>query len=298
MGPKEPNRKQGEETKQSRWGFRGMTVRDWLQLLIVPLALVVIGFLFTIRQDARQEAIEEQRAQDLALQGYLDQMSTLLLADLGDPKVRTLARARTLTVLRRLDPSRKEEVMEFLLEADLVHSVGERDPVIELSNSDLHNTYLPGANLNGANLHEANLNDAYLGGANLNDAALSAAELNGAYMADASLENADLNGAYLDDAGLSEADLSDADLSGAGMHEADLTGASLENADLRGAYMSDVGVSDADLSGADFRDAKYITRDELERYAGSLKGATMPDGQKYEDSLKDREGRKEDAENE
>ena len=46
-----------------RWtGFRGMTVRDWLQLLVVPLALVVIGFLFTMQQDARQQEIENQRA--------------------------------------------------------------------------------------------------------------------------------------------------------------------------------------------------------------------------------------------
>ena len=56
---------------------------------------------------------QEQRAQDPALQAYLDQMSTLLLEkDLRnseeDSEVRTLARARTLTVLERLDPSRKE----------------------------------------------------------------------------------------------------------------------------------------------------------------------------------------------
>src|SRR5215216_2221399 len=88
-----------QQTKQSRWGFRGMTVRDWLQLLIVPLALVVIGFLFTMQQDARQQQIEDQRAQqaqkienqraeaeralavqraqDEALQAYLDQMGNL-----------------------------------------------------------------------------------------------------------------------------------------------------------------------------------------------------------------------------
>jgi hypothetical protein len=120
---KKPARKAEPPSKHRiawpRWtGFRGMTVRDWLQLLIVPLALVVIGFLFTMQQYARQQAIEdrraerereleEQRAQDLALQGYLDQMSTLVLENLSDPKVQTLLRARTLTVLERLDPSRK-----------------------------------------------------------------------------------------------------------------------------------------------------------------------------------------------
>src|SRR5215203_3260825 len=118
-----------------RWtGFRGMTVRDWLQLLIVPLALVVISFLFTAQQDQRQQELEnqraeqaqkienqrakaerelaEQRAQDEALQAYLDQMSGLLLEkDLRssgvNSELRTLARARTLTVLGRLDSDHK-----------------------------------------------------------------------------------------------------------------------------------------------------------------------------------------------
>src|SRR5215208_7161642 len=97
-----------QQTKQSRWGFRGMTVRDWLQLLIVPLALVVISFLFAAQQDQRQQQTENQRAeaerelanqraQDEALQAYLDQMSNLLLErnlreSAEDSEVRTLAR--------------------------------------------------------------------------------------------------------------------------------------------------------------------------------------------------------------
>src|SRR5215203_3849812 len=98
-----------QQTKQPRWGFRGKTVWNWLEVLIVPLVLVVIGFLFTMQQDARQQQIEDQRAQqaqklenqraeaerelaeqsaqDEALQAYLDQMSSLLLEkDLRDSK--------------------------------------------------------------------------------------------------------------------------------------------------------------------------------------------------------------------
>jgi PAS domain-containing protein len=111
VGRKKSNREQTEETKQSRWGFRGMTVRNWLELLIVPLVLVVIGLLFEIQQANRQQAMEEQqqaleerraeaerelaeqRAQDEALQAYLDQMSQLMLdrklleAEQGDPVI-------------------------------------------------------------------------------------------------------------------------------------------------------------------------------------------------------------------
>jgi hypothetical protein len=135
-------------------GLRGKTVWDLLQLLIVPLALAVIGFLFTMQQDIRQQHIEDhraqqarkienqraeaeqelakRRAQDEALQAYLNQMSSLLEKGLRDSdegaEVRTLARARTLTVLPRLDSSRKEQLLQFLYEAKLIQK---GSPVID-----------------------------------------------------------------------------------------------------------------------------------------------------------------------
>jgi Pentapeptide repeats (8 copies) len=190
---KKPGRKAEPASKRRiawpRWtGFRGMTLREWLQLLIVPFALVVISFVFTMQQDARQQAIEdkraeaerdlaEQRAQDEALQAYLDQMSNLLLEknlreSEEDSEVRTLARARTLTVLGRLDTSRKTEVMRFLSEADLVGSVDGRDPVIGLMDADLS-----GANLYDAYLYEVKLSGADLSRANLYSAAVTQEQL-------------------------------------------------------------------------------------------------------------------------
>src|SRR5215211_5399778 len=105
--------------RRSWTGFQGKTVWDFLQLLIVPLMLVAIGFWFTAQQDARQQKIEKkraeaeqelavQRAQDEALQAYLNQMGGLLLekdlfASDANSEVSTLARARTATVIQRLD---------------------------------------------------------------------------------------------------------------------------------------------------------------------------------------------------
>jgi hypothetical protein len=135
---------------------------------------VGIGFLFEMQQADRQRATEtqqqelaEQRAQDEALQAYLNQMSSLLLerdlrASGEDSELRTLARARTLTVLGRLDPSGKTALMQFLVEADLVQRVDRRNSII---------------GLNGANLIDANLEDANLSGASLSGADLSGANL-------------------------------------------------------------------------------------------------------------------------
>src|SRR5918993_3277681 len=172
-----------------------MTVRDWLQLLIVPLALVVIGFLFTAQQDQRQQQIEdqraqqaqklenqraeverdlaEQRAQDEALQAYLDQMSQLMLdrklleAEPGDP-VHTLAQARTSTVILRLDAEHNESVTRFLFNSGLVES-SEASPrllrEITLSHATLSDAYLHNANLFFADLSGADLSGADLSGA-------------------------------------------------------------------------------------------------------------------------------------
>src|SRR5215204_7561357 len=71
--------------------------------------------------------IADERRQDDMLQSYLDGMSQLLTdekrplhrAQVGD-SLSTVARARTLTVLSRLDGDRKGSVLQFLYEAGLI----------------------------------------------------------------------------------------------------------------------------------------------------------------------------------
>ena len=238
------------EQMRSRWGFRGMTVRDWLQLLIVPLALVVISLLFTMQQDARQQQTENQRAeaerrlaeqsaQDEALQAYLDQLSDLLLEkDLRNSEegseVRTLARARTATMIQRLDAEGNRNVIRFLNEAGLTKN--RRSSIRLLAGVDLQGAQLGGADLVSTDLSFTNLSDADLSDANLLDAKLRGTDLS----------DADLKYAYL-----IEADLSHANLNGA-----DLTEANLSN-------------------------ARGITKEQLEKQTENLKGASMPDKTKH-----------------
>jgi uncharacterized protein YjbI with pentapeptide repeats len=282
---RKPDRKQSEETKQSRWGFRGMTVRNWLELLIVPMVLVGIGLLFEMQQADRQQATEEQqqvlaeqRAQDEALQAYLNQMSGLLLeralrASGGDSEVGILARARTLTVLSRLDPSGKTALMQFLVDADLVDG---RDPIISLRDADLREADLSFADLDGVHLVEADLREAELFGAQLFGADLRYADLRRAVLVDADLGRADLNYANLSGANLNYSTLG----SSANLNYANLSGASLRRADLSNANLGNANLSDANLSNAVNWTEKQLMA------ARSLEGATMPNGQKYEDWLK------------
>ena len=226
------------------------TLWDWLDLLIVPIVLAIGGYLFTRTERQASETAAARRSQDTALQAYLDQMGQLLLdkdqplrVATADSEVRTLARARTLTVLASLGGNRKVRVLQFLYEAGLITR---GDSVVTLIDADLKWADLRRAKLSKTDLCAVNL-----------------------YLAD--LRWADLRGANLRRAIVSEVDLRVANLS-----EADLRGVNLRGSDLR--Y--------ADLSGV-----QGVTEEYLKLQARSLEGTTMPNGQKCEDWLKDKERR-------
>jgi uncharacterized protein YjbI with pentapeptide repeats len=294
--------------------FGGKTVWDWMELLIVPFALAVIGFLFTMQQDARQQRsdaqraeserrIQQQNAQDEALQAYLDQMTQLILdrklleADEDDP-VYTLAQARTSTVISRLDAAHNRNATRFLSDSGLAETTQFGAPSvslfrdIDLSGADLRGVTLVGADLSNAELQRATLIDAFLDDANLSGADLSGANLSDAILSEATLtggtllSEADLSGANLSEANLSDASLYRATLIDAFLGDANLSGARLEEADLSGADLSGADLSEADLSGA-----KGVTEEELEEEAETLEGTTLPNGQRYEDWLKTKEDR-------
>jgi len=175
----------------------------------------------------------------------------------------------------------------------------------DLSKASLSEADLSGAVLSQANLHESRLSQANLSGADLSQAVLCDAPARGANLSEANLSEADLRKADLQDVNLRGADLSranfhsvylaNADLSKANLREANLTEVFLYETDLRGADLRGAGAIFPELIQGDeymLRQALRDSSEELEQQASFLEGATMPNGQKYEDWLKsrDREG--------
>ncbi len=278
---------------------------DWMQLLIIPAVLVVAGFLLNSAQQRRERDIaKENRAQDLeiaedrqqeaALGEYLATMTTLLLdkklreSAEGD-EVRGVARAQTLTALRRVGRVRRHAIVEFLYEARLIgylhlidramthHDVSgveeEEQAKIEPAIVDLYDADLRGAELSGIDLAGACLRLASLDEAHLDGASLMFIALNGAI-----LDGADLTGANLSRGTLSGATLVGARLSGAWLWGANLEAANLRDAHLDGALLNTATFRNANLEGAVLTGATGKTEMQLEQQAWSLKGATMPDG--------------------
>ena len=277
--------------RRGLWGWTGFgkkTLWDWLQLLVVPAVLLIIGFvLATAQENIQQQAeesralaqrdAEEQRAQDAALQAYLEEMGSMLIdqdlrsSEEGD-EVRTLARARTLPVLERLDGERKGRVLQFLSESDLI---SKGDPVVDLDKANLTEVSWERASLKDTDLSGAVMNYAYLPSADLRGADLSRSlpdittlhpredprDVLPAVAGGTTLGAADLRGANLRGALLRGTNLAEADLSKHGPQPADLSNADLQLASLAHANLSEAKVTEEQLSTTGL---KY--------------GATLPDG--------------------
>jgi hypothetical protein len=149
----------------------GITLWDWIKLLIVPTVLAGGGLWFNRQQRERELEIADRRTQDEALQAYLDQMSDMLIPNTDQPSLykarpgdslSSVARARTLTVLTRLDGDRKARVVQFLYESGLLER---KRPILDLSGANLGQAYLRAADWDGANLRGANRRGADLSGA-------------------------------------------------------------------------------------------------------------------------------------
>jgi hypothetical protein len=152
-----------------RWtALSGRNLWDWIDLLIVPLGLALVALLFNSWRSTREQELEAEHQREQALRDYLDAMTELMLEHHlprsgSEEPVRTVARTRTLALLRRLDGERKGLVLQFLHDSNLV---GRNSGVVQLRRADLR----------GADLSHADLSHADLSGATLSGATLSGAE--------------------------------------------------------------------------------------------------------------------------
>ena len=293
-------------------GPRAKTLWEWMELLIVPIALAIgVWWLnksekdterdIAKQRDATERELAAERQWQATLEAYFDRMANLLLNDglrsSQSEEARIIARTRTLAVLRNLDRVRKGHVLRFLYESGLLkqgNSVVDLDdtdlveavlrdakmPEVDLSNAHLDKSDLSRADLTRANLRGTHLVGASLKSANLTRAILTGADLSGADLREAQLDEADLGNANLNKADLEYASFSEANLLRADLEEANLTnanfhGARLLGARLRGAWVSgDRGVhlASANLMGAVLVDAN-LTRAYLRE--ADLRGANL-----------------------
>lgn len=262
---------------------------DWLNLLIVPFVLAIGAWWLNKTEKQNERELAEKRAefdrkladdrnQESILQSYLDHMTDLLLVSglresKEDDEIRSIARAKTITVLRILDPIRKGILLQFLRETGLI----EENPIVNikwanLSGADLQKANLVSASLRNVNFNEAQMTRAYLFQANLSGTTFYKAILHKAKVVSANLKLAQMN-----EANLTEADFTETDLSIANLNKVIADGAHFQKANFRSADLTEANLQNANLTDADLSMTKLVNTDlrNANLTRANLRGANL-----------------------
>jgi hypothetical protein len=277
--------------------FPGKELWDYLEVLLVPLVISVVGFALDRRGKAREEALREEgeriRAEERknqVLQEFLDRITAIILdkpilslakdaerpgRNYVNPEVETardVIRARTLSTLRVFskDIEKKNAVVHFLIDAQILNCLRVSLAGADLRGANLNGVWATHADLKQADLREVDLRFARLSESNLEEANLSEAWLtrsnfNKATLYGANLTKADLSISNFIGASLCMADLSEANLSDSNFSESDLFQSKLNSANLSRALLFGADLGEAMLIGADLAEVRW---DESTKWPG------------------------------
>lgn len=211
-----PTISEGEEYQRAK------TLWDWLELLIVPVALSGGAWILSENQKVIEENQVNERRRQLEYESYLSRMSQVLNKYSYPKEIenstfdKATMRAWTLNTLRSLEPGKKGNIIQYLYDTNLISTDYQIIDLrsADLSNVDLERRFLPGINLSRSILTGANLKGVVLGGEfsievddpsdplnkiRLNGSDLSSADLTGADFTGAKLGGVNLKNAMIDD---------------------------------------------------------------------------------------------------
>ncbi|NMC45240.1 MAG: pentapeptide repeat-containing protein [Chloroflexi bacterium] len=259
------------------------TLWDWLELLIIPMLLGFLAYLFTNSQKSREIELTKINQQNETLQQYFNQMTSLLLEidNFDDKTIKTtsrIARATTLAVLEIVDGKQKGQILRFLTEAELINK---ESPFILLKRANFTYTILDLLFCNTCDLNGINFDYAILPWSHFNNSMMSGISMRYANLANADFSNSDLAYVLFTNSNLSHAKLSmsnlykgnfqnsnlrNADLSKAHIHFANFYSANLQHANLESTnlHFSDfscTSLRDADLSNSDLSNTNFYGAD-------------------------------------
>lgn len=209
-----------DETKEA-----AKTLWDWLDLLIIPAVIGLLGWLYSQTEKIKTKKRDEERSQNEVLESFLLTMTNLIiehkLHDTPNRQILSIARARINIALHNLNGSRKGQVLQFLYESDLI---------------DL----TPKINLIGINFQNVVIDEIVLG----------KSEIKGSYFNNSSIQKANLSGGVFIGCDFSDANLSQSLVTNTDFSYSNFTNAILNNMDLTSVNLEGVNLTNANLRGS------------------------------------------------
>ncbi|MGF1571335.1 MAG: pentapeptide repeat-containing protein [Nodosilinea sp.] len=253
---------------------------DWLNLIIVPAVLLIVGYSF--QQQQQMKAANEIKED--ALQAYFDSLSVLLV----DKNLLALAakvylnaiedetlneerellyaatnviRARTLSILRKFkdEPELRKSVLLFLIDSEIISKLRVDLSGADCSRIELCNIALKKANLKDSSFIGAKIYNCDLADSNFSGSDFSGAEIGFVNFSGAKLGGADFSGVKASSVSFENVDFIRDEVLIAGPRigeEISFIDAKLSYIDFSNLDLSGIDFSGANLEGANFEEAK------------------------------------------
>ena len=187
------------------------------EMVLAALPSIIFGVftvVFAVQQDktARENRQQDQRQEDeqnirSSFEKYIDDISALVLSrkfNRSNPEHLLHIRVKTLSVLRRVDASRKRDIILFLYESRLlrsnlpskqrlnliggdlsnVHFIGTWGALLQLSYIDLSNVYAPNVAFHWCNLNSAVFDNAFMPNGKISNSSIYKTRFNRIYAPD------------------------------------------------------------------------------------------------------------------
>lgn len=243
-------------------GYRsGKYLWDWLEVIIVPLALTLIGIYFNARQKQSEVEMEKRKIaeskikeQENELSQYFDKMSKLMLRDglskeNASPEARSIARSITTEVLRKISVAYAPKVIQYLYENRLIEKENCKVDLsgVRLDKIDLSKKNFSGINLSGIEIYIGNLSGADFSNSDLSGAVLFQCNLKNSKFIGSDISSTDFKSCNLVWADFRNSEGSHADFSFTYMFETIFANANLPNSEYFQARMTQTNFKDANL---------------------------------------------------
>jgi len=210
---------------ESKQGVRAKTLWDWLDLLVIPVVLAVIAWLYKEHEKFKNKNNEKTQRQNQALDDFIKIITDLNLNHglaTTSPKdgTKEIARSRVILILESIEGERKGEILQFLYESKLIDMnpklvlFGANFNKIQLSGIDLSEAEIRGAYFIDSDIQNVNIDNSIFIGCNFKNSNFSKSKV---YKTDFSYSNLsgclfndmDLSSVNFEGANLSKADFSD-----------------------------------------------------------------------------------------
>lgn len=234
-----------DETKN---GPQPKLLWDWLDLLIVPISLGLIGWIYKEYEKSKDSKKEYENKQNEILDSYFRVISDLiikekLLDSKSNDESKIIARTRTIVAIDNLSGDRKGQVLQFLYESNLI-----RDNVIELI---------------GANFRNSEVSGIVLKNITIKGVYFSTSEFIKTYLDNSDFTSCDFTGTNFDESSLNNTNLSYTKLVGCKMTNMDLTTINFEGADLTNANFTNSKILQSQLDSIFKKGNLILTKTQI-----------------------------------